>query len=61
MVPAGILKNSSKGQTSSKRLKVTTVPGVYSAVTLDMLLQRVCIVPDYKRGDGHYLVNDLVD
>lgn len=45
----------------SKRVKVCTVAGAFSALTLDMLLHRVCIVPDFLQGEGNFLVNDLVD
>lgn len=44
-----------------KRLKVTTVPGSYTVLTLDLLHTKKCIVPDYSAGEGNFLVNDLVD
>jgi hypothetical protein len=56
----------SKGQAAQevdkcgKKPRVTTVPGVYTALSLDMLYTKICIVPDYKRGVGNFLVNDLV-
>jgi hypothetical protein len=37
---------------------VNTVPGVFRA---EALLQQVAVVPDYKLGEGHFLVNDLIN
>jgi hypothetical protein len=41
-------------------LRVNTVPGVFLAVPVEALLQKVCIVPNYKLGGDNFLVNDLV-
>jgi hypothetical protein len=46
---------------AAKMAKATTVPGAYTALTLDLLRTKKCIVPDYRAGDGNFLVNDLVD
>lgn len=42
-------------------LSVNTVPGVYLAVPVEALLQKVCIVPNYKLGGDNFLVNDFVN
>jgi hypothetical protein len=49
-------KQKGRGQ---KKAKVNTMGATYTALTPDMLLQKVCIVPDYSRGTGNFLVNDL--
>ena len=33
----------------------------YDIVEADQVLAGVCIVPDYKLGRGHFMLNDLVD
>jgi hypothetical protein len=45
---------------TSRGRSVGFAPGKYSVISPDMLLQQVCIVKDYKRGEGNFLVNDLV-
>jgi len=52
---------SRDGNKKQRRSKVCTVPGSYWALSTDMLLRRVCIAPNYALGDGHFLLNDLVD
>jgi hypothetical protein len=44
-----------------KRVNFTQVPGVYRVVAVETLLQKVCIVPNYKLGGDNFLVNDLVN
>lgn len=44
----------------ARRRKVITTEGCWCAIEIDVLLGQVCIVPDFKRGDGCFLVNDLI-
>jgi hypothetical protein len=42
-----------------KKARVNTLGAIYTAITTDTLLQKVCIVRDYSREEGNFLVNDL--
>jgi hypothetical protein len=47
------------GQDKGKKVRFMPVP-FYGVVPMQSVLARQCIVPDYARGEGSFLVNDLV-
>lgn len=44
----------------NKRPKVNTVLGHYFMLEPQALERQVCVVPDFKLGDGHFFLNPLV-
>lgn len=44
----------------NKKPKVTTVLGHFFILDLQALQRQVCIVPNFKMGDGHFFLNPLV-
>jgi hypothetical protein len=45
---------------SKKSRKVNTVPGHFFILDAQALQRQVCIVPNFKLGDGHFFINPLV-